>query len=99
MVNSLPLPVTDLTPTDTRVDEASNPPLYGFTVVGDVAPLSSLNCFASRGNEASVERLGQRVEVRLSAPLGPGRSRINCTMPGPEGRWRWFGRQLYLSPP
>ena len=24
------------------------------------------------------------------------RARINCTMPGPDGRWRWYGRQFLL---
>ena len=43
-----------------------------------------------------IERLGDRVEVRLSAPFPPGRARINCTMPGPDDRWRWYGVQFFI---
>jgi len=97
-VNSLPLPVRDVTPADTLVRPASNPPPFGFTVDESVAEVKSLNCFASTG-ESNLERLGERrIEIRLAQPLQPGRARINCTMPGPEGRWRWFGTQFYMLP-
>lgn len=98
VVNSLPLPVTEVTPADPLVRPAHNPPLYGFTVVEGVSGLEALGCFASN-NEITVERLGEwRIETRLSAPFPPGRARINCTMPGPDGRWRWHGIQFYVTP-
>jgi len=94
--NSLPLPVTDMTPADPLLDAATNPPFYGFTVVEGVSGLGALNCFASQA-ELNLERLGDwRFETRLDRAFGPGRARINCTMPGPDGRWRWLGRQFYV---
>ena len=97
-VNSLPLPAVDVTPADPLLTAATNPPLYGFTVVEGVKGLGALNCFASRGT-LSMERLGEwRVETRIDEAFGPGRARINCTMPGPDGRWRWFGQQFYVLP-
>ena len=98
VANSLPLPVTDVTPADPLVRADSNPPLFGFSILEGITGLSALNCFASR-NEVTLERLGEsRIEVRLAKPLRAGRSRVNCTMPGPDGRWRWFGRQFYALP-
>ncbi|HEC91025.1 MAG TPA: chitin deacetylase, partial [Alphaproteobacteria bacterium] len=38
---------------------------------------------------------GVRVEIRAKTPFPNGRTRLNCTLPGPDGRWRWFGRQFY----
>ncbi len=95
-VNSLALPVTEVTPADPLLSAATNPPFYGFTVAEGIKGLGALNCFASR-NDLTLERLGdRRIETRLGQAFGPGRTRINCTMPGPDGRWRWLGQQFYI---
>ncbi len=95
-VNSLALPVTELTPADPLLSAATNPPFYGFTVAEGITGLGALNCFASR-NELTLDRLGERrIEMRLGEAFGPGRARINCTLPGPDGRWRWLGQQFYV---
>ena len=96
VVETLPLPALDITPEDPLIGPANNPPAYGFTVPQSVGSLDGLQCYAGRGNEARLQRLDRRVEVRFVAPLQPGRTRINCTMPGPDDRWRWLGRQFYL---
>lgn len=93
---TLPLPVTDFTPSDSLL--GPNPPLIGFTVAEGLERLDQLNCFASGQGAALIERLGaRRIEVRLKTPFPPGRSRINCTMPGRDGRFHWFGMQ-FLTP-
>lgn len=96
VVDALPIPAADISPTDPTIDR--NPPLYGFTVTDDDLPLHTLACYGPDGR-AQIERLGQRVEVRLSTPLPVGRARVNCTMPGPKRddgsrRWRWRGTQF-----
>ncbi|MDJ0894244.1 MAG: polysaccharide deacetylase family protein [Alphaproteobacteria bacterium] len=97
--NALPLPVGEVTPPDTRVEH--NPPLVGFTVDPDLGErLNRLACFAQGQGKVRVERLGaSRVEVRLNEPLTYRRNRVNCTMPGPDGRWRWYGRQFFVPQP
>jgi peptidoglycan/xylan/chitin deacetylase (PgdA/CDA1 family) len=92
--NALPLPVTDVLPADPVL--ATNPPAFGFTVQPDLAGLAQLACFASGQGRAKLQRLDNRVEVRVLEPFPPGRSRINCTMPGPDRRWRWYGMQFYV---
>ena len=96
--NAQPLYLSDLTPADTVLEAATNPPPFGFTVAGDQGPLSALNCYAPNGpGPLQIERLGaRRVEVRFAGPFPPGRGRINCTMPGDQRRWRWFGLQFYI---
>jgi peptidoglycan/xylan/chitin deacetylase (PgdA/CDA1 family) len=96
IVNALPLPVTEITPMDPLL--TVNPPPFGFTVAAGIDNLGQLNCFSSHEGQAGVERLGEsRIEVRIRTPFPTGRSRFNCTVPGPDGRWRWFGMQYYLS--
>lgn len=94
---SLPVPAGDVTPNDTVVDPANNPPALGFTVPMDLKRMDQLACFSNHEGKLQVERLGPRVEVRMKEPLPKGRTRINCTMPAGEGRWRWFGKLLYVK--
>jgi len=76
----------------------NNPPPFGFTVTGKaVKSISRLACYTAGQGRARIERLGDaRIEVRMEQPFRPGRTRINCTMPGGNQRWRWYGIQFYL---
>ncbi len=95
--NTLPLPVRGITPTDPTLSRSDNPPAFGFTVADEVSRLDRLRCYFD-GETARLQRLGERrIEVRFEAPLPPGRSRINCTVPADGGRWRWFGMQFYVG--
>ena len=94
-VNALALPVTDITPADPFI-AGYNPPAIGFTMTRDLKGLGRLSCFTSHAGRARLERLGQRrIEVRVETPFPKGRTRVNCTLPGADGRWHWFGRQFY----
>ena len=98
-VNALALSVADLTPADHLVTAANNPPAMGFTLK-DPKPkgLDRLACFASHEGRAMLENLGNvRFEIRVQKPFPAGRARINCTVPGPDGRWYWLGRQFYVK--
>lgn len=97
VANTLPLPVTDVTPSDPLL--GPNPPPFGFTLAEAIGNVAQLSCFASGQGRATIERLGpRRIEVRVKTRFPPGRSRINCTVPGPDKRWRWFGVQFLVPP-
>ena len=93
VVEALPLPVADLAPRAMAIAAgAPNPPPIGFTVGAAAGPLQGLTCFASNGAGIALDRKpARRVELRLDRPFPPGRSRINCTLPAGDGRFRWLG--------
>lgn len=95
---ALPLPLGDLTPSERVLRGGGNPPSVGFTVAETVQNVDRLRCYSSNlSAPARVERLGpRRVEVRIDKPFPRGRGRLNCTVPGPQGRWRWFGMQFTI---
>lgn len=99
MVRSLPLPAVDITPDDPKL--TSNPPAFGFTLempgTQELPGLEHLACYSSHDGRAVLERLGPRVEIRMTKALPPGRTRINCTAPSLDGRWRWFGWQFFVN--
>jgi peptidoglycan/xylan/chitin deacetylase (PgdA/CDA1 family) len=92
---ALALPIIDLTPPGPLI-AGNNPPAMGFTLTRDIKGMDRLSCFASHVGRAQLERLGRRrIEIRVGEPFPKGRTRVNCTQPGPNGRWYWFGRQFY----
>lgn len=95
IVNSRALPVKDVLPRSANLDQ--NPPTVGFTVAESVEGLSALSCFPSHMSEpATVNRIGtNRIEIRFDKPFPDGRHRINCTLPGPNGRWYWYGLPFF----
>lgn len=94
LINALPIPVEDLAPADPTL--AANPPAFGFTIADANVPMTGLKCFSSTDGQTKTEILGRRVEVRMEKPYSATRGRINCTAPGPNGHWRWYGRLFYL---
>ncbi len=96
VVNALPLPVEDITPADPLI--STNPPAFGFSVGAEMRGLGQLACYHSQFGKVDLTRLGERrIEIRFAERFREGRSRLNCTLPGPDGRWRWFGRLFYVK--
>ncbi len=93
--NTLPLVVNDIHPKSPVITD--NPPSYGFTLGKEYPQINQLQCFISGIGEANVTIIGKRVEVRTDKKFYRPRHRINCTMPGSNGRWHWFGRQFLLD--
>ena len=94
-VNALPLKVRDITPLDHLVGN-KNPPSIGFTVTESISNLDKLSCFLSHAGQSKIIKLGPRIEVRTDKRFEKGRTRLNCTMPTENNRWRWYGRQFLV---
>ncbi len=95
--NAMPLRTKNVLPSDNILKK--NPPAFGFTLAEEYSNINQLSCYASNqsGGAVPIEMVGDnRVEIRLSKPYQPGRGRINCTLPGPDGRFRWFGSLFYI---
>lgn len=99
--NAVALPARDVLPANPVIGPDNNPPAFGFTVPATIRGLESLACYSSHQGKLAIERLGvpggeTRIEVRMDGPLPAGRTRVNCTLPAADGRWRWFGKQFYV---
>ena len=101
---TLPLPVTDITPEDFKIDAGVSPQI-GFTVKNIPAhQLDRLACFGNGIGQLDLMRLdARRFEYRFATPPYTGRFRINCTVPyehdipGKDQRWRWHGIMLTIG--
>lgn len=97
IVNARALPAFDVLPISPDIHK--NPPQIGFTVDKHVRGLSVMSCYPSHlGKAADITRIGgNRIEIRFDKPLPQGRSRLNCTLPGPDRRWYWFGLPFFVK--
>ncbi|MBL6927839.1 MAG: polysaccharide deacetylase family protein [Rhodospirillales bacterium] len=96
VAGTLPLSVSDETPADPLISNSNNPPAIGFTAAAETKRLGQMSCFLSP-EKVRIERLGDyRFEIRVDNPLPKGRTRLNCTLPAGQGRWRWYGRQFFF---
>ena len=90
------LGVYDFIPQNPTIKQ--NPPFIGFSLLDD-KKAQSIDCFVfdSKGQvDREVYKFNERIEIRLSRELSPGRSRMNCTVKDSDGNWRWFGHQFYF---
>lgn len=94
VTNTLPIPHSDVTPSNPTLDV--NPPRFGFTRTDMSVSLNGLACYAADQGKVKVDQLGPRVEVRMTGPFPAGRARINCTALDQNNRWRWFGTLYYV---
>ena len=91
IAQALPLPASKIRPRDLLLSGGANPPTFGFTLAEPEAAGAEVACYFEGKALALKRPSARRIEARLPRRLEPGRHRINCTQPGPEGRWRWRG--------
>ncbi len=94
---ALPLPIRDLAPKEAILDRAD--PRISFMVDVSVGPLDALACYVTRQGRAKLSVTpGRDVMIELARAFEPGHdNRINCTLPGRDGRTHWLGLQ-YVVP-
>lgn len=97
IINALPMPVDDVRPADPVI--MNNPPEISFKPSVSMGSLTGLSCYPSHLSAAApVETTADgRSRIRVDQPFPVGRSRINCTAQGEDGRWRWLGIPIYVK--
>lgn len=97
IVAVLPLPIHDLVPKEAIL--TGNRPHIGFTIDRSAGPLDALACYVARQKRTEYTlSTAREITVELARAFVAGHdNRINCTLPGPDGRIRWLGLQ-YVVP-
>lgn len=83
-----------LTPKDPLLSKPL--PQFQFQVIKAEKGWERMSCFPSHMGKAAPLRIqDQNITVDLEQPLPFGRSRVNCTYLGADGRWRWIGQPFF----
>ena len=96
-VASLPLPGASAAPWDPVTVERR--PRVEIALSRELARWQELACFVGGQGRVEVDWLedGRRFSVGPARDFGTGRQRVNCTAPGPSGRYYWFSHPGLIS--
>lgn len=90
------LPVASYQPKDPWTSR-DNPPAMRLVLDDDAGNFDRLTCYASTGADpVPLVRNGPAINLQLTKAFPPGRGRVNCTHPGADGRWYWFGIPVFV---
>ena len=93
-VNTLALPIE--VPVISPIFD-TNPPTLSLKFPNpEGLRLSDLACYGPSGKTHLTSISDRELQAQNPNPLPVGRSRYNCTMPGPDGRFYWFS-QLWIQ--
>jgi hypothetical protein len=95
-----PLPVTVLAPRSRVLDTGAPPPELRVQLPNGPYRREALSCFVAGQELARIQWQDDVATIRARAPLGPGRSKYNCTAPSAsEPRVYYWYSHLWISPP
>ncbi len=99
-VNTLPLPVAFAEPTDPLVPLGLARPTLRLTLMAAAFSKAAIQCYIGGSNDVDIvwpeDQPGQ-FTVTPKFDLGPGRHRVNCTMPSAQkGRFHWYSHNWFV---
>ncbi|HIP54322.1 MAG TPA: hypothetical protein EYH11_02485 [Sulfurimonas autotrophica] len=87
-INTLPLPIKNISKEDTLVDASNNPPLLTLTLK---KPLKNLQCFTADGKKIAMKWLNNTtVTMQAQTPLQYPRDHYTCTAHAQGDAWYWY---------
>ncbi len=88
-INTLPLPVDSVSPSDTIVT-ANNPPILRVKLK---RAIKNVQCYSANGEKIELHWLSDmELKIQAKIPLKPPRDRYTCTAPAKDGRWYWHSK-------
>ncbi len=91
---SLPFPLEWVRPWDPLL-QGPQPPAWTVRLARTPPRWRELACYASGQGRIEVvwREPGREFTTQAPAPFSARRGRYNCTVPTPEGRWRWLSQE------
>ena len=98
-LDSRPLPVRVLAPDGRVLAADAGPPALRLELPPGPYDRERLRCYVSGQEPARIDWRGDQAVIRARAPLAPGRSKFNCTVPARDeaGVYYWYS-YLWIKP-
>lgn len=98
-INSLPMPVEEVIPWEPCTVEKQ--PEIAVRLGELDASTDKLSCFIGGQGRVLIRWIEDKKKFSVGPqnPFGPGRQRVNCTVPGNDGRFYWFSHPWFVQVP
>jgi peptidoglycan/xylan/chitin deacetylase (PgdA/CDA1 family) len=101
LMNTLPLRVKSILPSEKYINDKTNPPKIIINFYNDVDNLKSINCYSNEGDKwrsSEIKFINDfKLEIVIQEKFTTERGRVNCSLRENNGSWRWLGMQFVIA--
>mgnify|MGYP001156992909 FL=1 len=101
IINTLPFPYQSISPENRYLKNDENPPEVRIKFYEDLIDIKNITCYSNEGNKwrrSEIKFLNKsEILVLINEKFITERGRINCSLLGNNGKWRWLGIQYVIS--
>ncbi len=98
IIKSYPLEYKNLYPSEKKLDQKNNPPIFEVEFFKEQKNLNNISCYSNEANEWKKSKIkinNNYLTIDFRDKFFPRRGRINCSL-NDNGKWRWFGTQFVV---
>ena len=97
----MPFPYKKITPENRYIKGDQNPPKIKVKFFENLINVKNINCYSNEGNiwrKSDIKFISKNeLNIILKEKFKSERGRINCTVWGLGGKWRWLGIQYVIA--
>ena len=101
ILNTLPFPYKNISPSNRFLKEKENPPEVTIQFFENLINIKNINCYANEGNvwkKSNINILNEnKLVILLKEKFQSERGRINCSLQEEGNKWRWLGIQYVIE--
>ena len=101
IILTMPFPYKNITPENRYIKGEQNPPNVKIRFFNNLIKVKNINCYSNEGNiwgKSNIKFLSEdELIIVLNDKFKSERGRINCTIAGAGGKWRWLGIQYVIA--
>jgi len=101
LLQTMPLPYKSILPNNRYIHDDNNPPNVVINFFENLVNIKNINCYSNEGNvwkKSEIKFINEnQLKIILKEKFKSERGRINCTLLGLGGKWRWLGIQYVIA--
>ena len=101
LTKTLPFKFKEIIPEEKYLLKSKNPPKVEIKFYENIRNLNLINCYSNEGDkwrQSKITFISKNIlQISINEKFVGERGRINCSLRGPSGFWRWLGIQFVIS--